>query len=243
MTYLRKRPRQARSRATFEAIVEAAARILVDEVQARLTTNRVAARAGVSVGSLYQYFPDRQSIVRALVERELKRAEAIRPAALDDASLSLSLRVRAAVEWHLDVHAENPELSRALRDLVPQVLPREEAHAIARLRAQRTTRMLESLGAARPRDVESAAFIVATCLDALTDAAAARRPAWLRSARFRGEVAALLEGYLEKGAVREVRDAGITSSRGTASPRRGTTRPSGPAAPCARSRPRSPRGG
>jgi AcrR family transcriptional regulator len=123
VTYLRKRPRQTRSQATFDAIVEAAARILVESGAGRLTTNRVAARAGVSVGSLYQYFPNRQAILRALVERELARAEALRPAALDDPTRPAAERVRAAVDWHFDVHVANPGPARALRALVREVLP------------------------------------------------------------------------------------------------------------------------
>src|SRR5690606_3069037 len=95
--YLRKRPRQARARTTFGAIVEAAARILADEGPGALTTNRIALRAGVSIGSLYQYFPDRKAIVRALFERELARAEALRPATLDDPTRPAEERLRAAV--------------------------------------------------------------------------------------------------------------------------------------------------
>lgn len=196
MSYLRKRPRQARSRVTFDAVVEAAARILVEEGPDRLATNRVAVRAGVSVGSLYQYFPDRQSIVRALMERELQRAEAMRPAALDDPSVPAARRIEAVVDWHLDVHAANPALSKALHALVPQVLPPEEVKRIAGLRSRRTAQTLQSLGAGRTRDLESAVFIVETCLAAISAAAAARRPAWLRSRRFRVELAALLAGYL-----------------------------------------------
>jgi AcrR family transcriptional regulator len=93
MTYLRKRPRQRRSQATFDAIIEASARILADDGVGQLTTNRIAVRAGVSVGSLYQYFPNRQAIVRALVERELARAEAVRPAVLDNPTRSLACSV------------------------------------------------------------------------------------------------------------------------------------------------------
>jgi AcrR family transcriptional regulator len=57
----RKTPRQARARATFDAILEAAARILVNEGYDRLNTNRIAEIAGVSVGTLYQYFPTKGS--------------------------------------------------------------------------------------------------------------------------------------------------------------------------------------
>lgn len=68
----RKSARQARSEATVEVIVEAAARILETAGLAGYTTNVVAERAGVSVGSLYQYFPNKNAITRALIRRELE---------------------------------------------------------------------------------------------------------------------------------------------------------------------------
>jgi AcrR family transcriptional regulator len=66
----RKRPLQRRSIATVDAIVEAAARILETRGHEGFSTNAVAERAGISIGSLYQYFPNKAAIVRALIERE-----------------------------------------------------------------------------------------------------------------------------------------------------------------------------
>jgi len=71
----RRTPRQARSRATWEAIVEAAAQILERNGPAGFNTNAVAERAGVSIGTLYQYFPDKAAILMAAAEREARRAE------------------------------------------------------------------------------------------------------------------------------------------------------------------------
>lgn len=67
----RRRPSQARSRATWDAIVEAAAQVLEREGPAGFNTSRVAERAGVSIGTLYQYFPDKQAILLAAAEREV----------------------------------------------------------------------------------------------------------------------------------------------------------------------------
>jgi AcrR family transcriptional regulator len=69
---VRKRPRQERAHATFDALIIAAERVLQQEGAARLTTNRIAHVAGVSVGSVYQYFPDKQAIVAALGERYMQ---------------------------------------------------------------------------------------------------------------------------------------------------------------------------
>ncbi|WP_052368229.1 TetR/AcrR family transcriptional regulator [Algiphilus aromaticivorans] len=65
------RPRQARSRATFGAILDATARILVAEGYTGLTTNRIADVAGVGIASVYEYFPGKEAVVAALAEREL----------------------------------------------------------------------------------------------------------------------------------------------------------------------------
>lgn len=67
---MRKKPAQARSATTVEAIVEAAAQILSADGEEAVTTGAVAARAGVSIGSLYQYFPNRDAVLAALIHRE-----------------------------------------------------------------------------------------------------------------------------------------------------------------------------
>lgn len=67
---MRKKPRQARAAATLDAIVEAAAQLLRKEGEEAVTTARVAERAGVSIGSIYQYFPNRDAILVALIRRE-----------------------------------------------------------------------------------------------------------------------------------------------------------------------------
>lgn len=71
----RRTPSQSRSIATCDAIVEGAARVLVRDGPQLLNTNRIAKVAGVSVGTLYQYFPDKTAIVAALATRETKRIQ------------------------------------------------------------------------------------------------------------------------------------------------------------------------
>jgi AcrR family transcriptional regulator len=70
----RRKPRQARSRATWEAILEAASQILERDGAAGFNTNAVAERAGVSIGTLYQYFPDKTAILLAAAERDAARS-------------------------------------------------------------------------------------------------------------------------------------------------------------------------
>ncbi len=195
---LRKTPRQARSKATLAAILEGAARILAEAGPRAVTTNRIAARAGVSVGSLYQYFPNRSAVLRALIERELGRAERARPAAIDDASLPLARRVEAVVAWQLAVHAANPALSRNLTRLVGEALPREERVRLASAREARVRETVRSLLGPRPgRDVALVALVVDGCLAALTDAAVSRRATALAERGLADELTLLLTRYLE----------------------------------------------
>jgi AcrR family transcriptional regulator len=103
----RKSPGQARSRATWEAIVEAAAQIVGERGLAGFNTNAVAERAGVSIGSLYQYFPNKDALMVALIARQQQQQAARLEAAADmlaQASLEDTVRtlVRAAMHHHHD---------------------------------------------------------------------------------------------------------------------------------------------
>jgi len=199
LTDLRKSPQQKRATATFDAIVEAAAHILRDDGAEALTTNAVAARAGVSIGSLYQYFPNKQAIVRALIAREFRLAEAIRPAAIDSDAPTAEI-VRAIVDWHFDFRARDPALALRLATLARETLPEDERQRIASLRRERVGRTVSKL-VARTNDGErpDAAFVVDACINAIADETMKRHPERLSSDALRAEVMVLLTGYL-KGA-------------------------------------------
>src|SRR3569832_1710302 len=95
LTKPRKKASQERSRATVDVLVEATARVLVKEGFDRASTNRIAEQAGVSIGSLYQYFPSKEALVAALVERHIETmSEALEAEmhALVDAPLDLCIR-------------------------------------------------------------------------------------------------------------------------------------------------------
>ena len=94
----RRIPRQTRAEETVAAILEAAAQVLEAGGLAAFTTNAVAERAGVSIGTLYQYFADKQALLRALAERELQRTlAAVATALRGDPQASGEQRVRAMV--------------------------------------------------------------------------------------------------------------------------------------------------
>ena len=196
LTDLRKSPRQKRAAATFEAIVEAAAHILRADGAGALTTNAVAARAGVSIGSLYQYFPNKQAIVRALIERAFKHAEAIRPAVIDSNAPAHEI-IRAVVDWHFAFRAHDPELTLRLAALAAETLPDEERQRVTELRRARVGRTVTKLLGTSASERAHAAFIVDICLNAIADETMKRSPAQLGSEELRAEAAALLMGYLK----------------------------------------------
>lgn len=116
----RRAPRQARSKATVAAIREAAARVLVAEGYERATTNRIAEVAGVSIGTLYQYFDSRDAILDALAEDLLAAVisaanDAMRPPEGGD----LVERLDRVVTGVLRVVARYPSVLRHL-DAVPE---------------------------------------------------------------------------------------------------------------------------
>jgi AcrR family transcriptional regulator len=121
----RKSPVQRRSAQTVETVLEAAARILETDGLAAYTTNAVAERAGVSIGSLYQYFPNRDALTVALIERETAQLVAdIESASLVESSRGCVLAmVRAAVAHQM----RRPELARII-DFEERRLPLGERH-------------------------------------------------------------------------------------------------------------------
>lgn len=119
---LRKRPRQARSVAMVTAILDAAARMLEAEGLDGLTTNAVADRAGVSVGSLYQYFPSRSAILAELTRRERAKFRArIDAVASDFRQATFETAVRALVDAAVDHQLDSPALARALDYIEPSL--------------------------------------------------------------------------------------------------------------------------
>lgn len=128
--------RQARSKATVDSIVEAAARILAEEGWPDLNTNAIARRAGVSVGSVYEYFADKQAIIDLIIDRHLARGEALLAEAANAlvANPSVNAVVDALVSGFIRLHQDDPRLHRVLSSEVP-VSPVQRARVDA-LRAR-----------------------------------------------------------------------------------------------------------
>lgn len=111
----RKTPLQARAAATRDVILEATVHVLLDGGMQRLTTTRVAKRAGVSVGSLYQYFPHKEALIYAVNALYLSRVvDVVEAACRAESGQPLARMIEALVSAYSDAKLANPDVTRAL---------------------------------------------------------------------------------------------------------------------------------
>jgi AcrR family transcriptional regulator len=110
----RKSPVQARSTASVDAILEATIQVLLSVGKERLTTTRVALRAGVSVGTLYQYFPNKSALLQAVLKRHLEQvAEAVERVCREQKGSTLQQMAPALVNAFLEAKMRDPKTSAA----------------------------------------------------------------------------------------------------------------------------------
>ena len=115
----RKVPRQARSSGLVAAVLDAAVQVLRREGAASFTTARVAERAGVSVGSVYQYFPNKAAILFRLQADEWRRTSELLQGLLQDGDASPPDRLRAAVHAFIRSECDEAQVRLALADTAP----------------------------------------------------------------------------------------------------------------------------
>lgn len=108
----RKTPVQDRAKATYNAILQAAAQILDADGQATFTSNHIAARAGVSIGSLYQYFPNKQAILLAIAENEEKQLPQ-RPDLERQSEAQSKSSLRLGLRAYINMLPKNPKARKA----------------------------------------------------------------------------------------------------------------------------------
>jgi AcrR family transcriptional regulator len=194
----RKRPRQQRGKDTVDSILEATARVLKHAGFDGLTTNAVAAKAGVSIGSLYQYFPNKEALVSALIERHCEEMNSAILAELANvANLPIAQGARAVIELTFSAHAIDPALHRVLTEQVPRI------GKLAKLREldNISHRMVAGMLAARRdelaiRDVELAAFVLVSAIESIVHRSALLYPDKLKDPRLLDEATLLVTRYL-----------------------------------------------
>jgi AcrR family transcriptional regulator len=198
-TTARKSPRQARARATVTAILDAAVRILDREGLDAATTTRIAEVAGVSVGSLYQYFSHRDAILTALQDREFERALVLMQAVLAEENVARTPRetVTAVVRGLASLYASSPGLHRVLAMEGLRVAKAEHVHAFDARVIDVIRHFLGATSARiRRKNLSAAAFVAFQSVRATMLASLLERPAGLDEATLIGEIVDLVLRYL-----------------------------------------------
>ena len=195
----RKSAKQQRSRFTIDALLEATARI-VDQVGLdRATTNRIAELAGVSVGSLYQYFPGKEALLAALIAREAEAdLEAMRLVFLATRELSLRAAIDEVCVALVARHARHPALYRWMLTYAPGLGQPPTVRAIAARGRAMLRDMLVDRRAELPPRVEPAlaALILGAAVEAAVHAAIFERPEALGDGSLARELSVLCRAYL-----------------------------------------------
>lgn len=196
-TSVRRRPRQRRARQTVEAVLDAVARVLKREGVKAVTTNRIAEVAGVSIGSVYQYFPDKRAIFIALHQRHVEQIDRLVETKLvENATSSLEKLIRAMVEAMIDAHTPDPELYELMLTEVPH---RAEGTRDFAVRVHGAFRLAISARAhelRNGRNLDKVVFVVTHMVELLSHGAVLRRPARLSLADAKEEVIRAVLAYL-----------------------------------------------
>jgi AcrR family transcriptional regulator len=199
----RKQPIQARSRQTVAAILQATAQVLMTNGYDGTTTNLVAEKAGVSIGSLYEYFPNKESLVAALasvhVAELMARVDAVLSMPIDE---TLRAVVAALIRAGLDAHRIDPALHKVLVEQVPRIGTLAASLDISSVLQRKIEgdlrRRAPRLPAARVRMI---ALVLETCIEALTHRAVVDAPDWLETGEIEREALRLLEPYIDQALI------------------------------------------
>lgn len=196
----RKTPVQARSKLTVSAILEATAQVLVSRGFDKTTTDAIAERAGVSIGTLYQYFPNKEVLIDALIKAHVEDLFTTIDAALSRCeSASLDETLQALIRAGLDAHRVNPALHKVLVEQVPRKEILAEHLDVSATLQRKIEADLRRKAPGLPREqARMTAFVLETCIEALTHRAIVEAPDWLTSGKLEQEAKKLLAVYLDR---------------------------------------------
>jgi AcrR family transcriptional regulator len=178
-------------------LLEATADILTRHGYAKLTTNRIAERAGVNIASLYQYFPGKEAIVAELRRRHgAEQRAAVRTALVDRRGDDLESTLRVLISMGVAAHAVAPKLHRVFTEEMPALGYADVAAADAPLFEE--FRRFLATAAPHLRDVEFALWMIATVTGAVLHRATVERPDDLSRGRITEELVTMLCRYLRR---------------------------------------------
>ncbi|MEU2201654.1 TetR/AcrR family transcriptional regulator [Isoptericola sp. NPDC019482] len=195
----RKAPKQARSRRTVGHILAAAARVFGELGYAATTTDRIAQRAEVSVGSLYQYFPNKDAVLHALALRHLEEADAAVRAALSSAGrppASDRAWLEPLVDAVVTIHAHDPALQRVILDEASRSPELVAAYTASHAATVRTVaELLLEVPGGHIHDPGQAALLAVTTVESVTHRFAGHGQPF-DSATLSAELLEMLTAYL-----------------------------------------------
>ncbi len=194
----RRRPRQARAQATVEAIIQATARVLVEDGYDRASTNRIAHAAGVSIGSLYQYFPSKEALVAALVDEHVARMLNVVTGAIENLNASdLSEHARVMVDALIAAYRVDPRLHHVLCQEVPKIGELRRIYEFEQTLSSSLHAHLSTLRhQIRHADLDRAVFLLMNAVPSVIRAAIEADPEGLSDATLAAELTDMMLRYL-----------------------------------------------
>lgn len=194
---VRRPPTQLRARQTVEAILDAVIRILKREGFGAVTTNRIAEVGGVSIGSVYQYFPDKKAIFVALHERHVQEIDRmVQKTLVQNADSSLDVLMKLMVEAMIDAHTTDPELHHLLMAEVPHRGDGTRDFAVRMHGAFLLAISSRVHELKAKRDPDKLAFVVTHMVESLSHGAVFRRPKGLSLPQAKAETVRAVLAYL-----------------------------------------------
>lgn len=187
----RKTPKQARARNTREVIFEATARIIEEHGVHALNTNAIAARAGISIGTLYGHFASKEAILIAMARNQLEcDGAAVLQAVRNEVEPGAS-RVRLAVHTLIALHRTRPDVRRV-------IMAAHAAHGLGSERAALVCRVAQQIAAVRaladrPRADEAALFVATRAVAGIVRAAFEEASPLLGTQEFEDKITGLAE--------------------------------------------------
>ncbi|GAA3636452.1 TetR/AcrR family transcriptional regulator [Kineosporia mesophila] len=192
----RKQPRQARAELTRRRILDAAAHVFAEYGYAAGTTNRIAEQAGISIGSLYQYYPNKDALLLELLSQHLDASPMLALTENGSAQRDLEDMLRATVRASIDNHRHDPHLLQVMIEQAPrsgELIARMET--VQRETAQRLETVLREHPEVRVADVATAAQLVLTTVELSVHLLVAA-PDPVDASHLETEMVAMLSGYL-----------------------------------------------
>ena len=193
----RKTPRQARSELTVDVIFQAAIQVLLAGGPYKLTTTRVAERAGVSVGTLYQYFPHKQALLYAVLQRHLNGiAAAVEAACKAHQGDSVSTMVDSLVAAYIDAKAVHVPVSRALYKVAAELEVGELRGEISKRIHRAIVNLLQNASNTKFDDAPAVAFTMQAAMTGTARAVfeSGATPAMLNT--LRSQLPLMCKGYV-----------------------------------------------